>query len=422
MDHGIALETSAPATPEQNGHSERSEGVLLTKARAMRIGANLPGRLWPETIRAAAYIHNRTPLKKLGWITPFEKVTGNKPNLSHLKAYGCKAYSLRKDLPRTYKLAERAFIGYLVGYDSTNIFRIWIPSQDKVIRTRDVTFNETSFYDPTETDIGKILGKENRNPPPTTKEQTTLKQPFNLKLRKTRLPVNCQHLQNQWNPKYKLSYHKKLWSNKNKHKNKLSNDLDLCYQLNIAADITEETIIPEKSSRSSRNQNPNYSNDPFKKPRKPQKEAYAATLAQTQEYPKSTFYNAFSAAIHTPRPTTTLHRDNLPPEPKNFEELLNHPFGDRFMNALLEEIKKLEQIQTWKQVLATQEHAAKKQILPLTWVFKYKFDEEGYLIKFKARLCVRGDLQSTAQDTYAATLAARIFRGLMAIMAAFDLE
>ena len=43
-------------------------------------------------------------------------------------------------------------------------------------------------------------------------------------------------------------------------------------------------------------------------------------------------------------------------------------------------------------------------------------------MKFKARLCVRGNLQSTEQDTYAATLAARTFRALMAIAAAFDLE
>jgi Reverse transcriptase (RNA-dependent DNA polymerase) len=60
--------------------------------------------------------------------------------------------------------------------------------------------------------------------------------------------------------------------------------------------------------------------------------------------------------------------------------------------------------------------------LPLLWVFKYKFDTNGYLTKFKARLCVRGDLQTTEQDTYAATLAARTFRALMAISAAFDLE
>ena len=36
-----------------------------------------------------------------------------------------------------------------------------------------------------------------------------------------------------------------------------------------------------------------------------------------------------------------------------------------------------------------------KEILPLIWVFKYKLDQDGYLLKYKARLCARGDLQTT---------------------------
>ena len=43
-------------------------------------------------------------------------------------------------------------------------------------------------------------------------------------------------------------------------------------------------------------------------------------------------------------------------------------------------------------------------------------------MKHKARLVARGDLQYTAEDTYAATLAAQTFRAVMAIVAAFDLE
>ena len=63
------------------------------------------------------------------------------------------------------------------------------------------------------------------------------------------------------------------------------------------------------------------------------------------------------------------------------------------------------------------------QTLPLVWVFTYKFDTNGYLSKYKAHLCVWGDLQQlTQQDNYAATLGARIFHALMAITAAFDLE
>ena len=55
-------------------------------------------------------------------------------------------------------------------------------------------------------------------------------------------------------------------------------------------------------------------------------------------------------------------------------------------------------------------------------MFKYKFDEKKYFSKYKARLCARGDLQKIQQNTYAATLAARIFRALMALVNAFDLE
>ena len=44
-------------------------------------------------------------------------------------------------------------------------------------------------------------------------------------------------------------------------------------------------------------------------------------------------------------------------------------------------------------------------------------------MKYTAHLCVRGDLQLITQaETYAATLAARTFRALMAVTAAFDLE
>ena len=56
------------------------------------------------------------------------------------------------------------------------------------------------------------------------------------------------------------------------------------------------------------------------------------------------------------------------------------------------------------------------------WVFTYKFDQDGYLTKYKARLVARRDLQYTLEDTYAATLAAQTFRAVIAIVAAFDLD
>jgi DNA-directed RNA polymerase subunit L len=47
-----------------------------------------------------------------------------KPDLSHLHVFGYHAYPLIKNIPHKDKLEPRAHLGYLVNYDSTNIYRI----------------------------------------------------------------------------------------------------------------------------------------------------------------------------------------------------------------------------------------------------------------------------------------------------------
>lgn len=93
-------------------------------------------------------------------MTPYKALTGHKPTISHLHVFGCRAYALRTIIPRLDKLQPRAHSGYLLGYDSTNIFKIWIPSRKKIIRTRDVTFNDQQFYDPHELDLFHVLREE----------------------------------------------------------------------------------------------------------------------------------------------------------------------------------------------------------------------------------------------------------------------
>ena len=102
--------------------------------------------------------------------------------------------------------------------------------------------------------------------------------------------------------------------------------------------------------------------------------------------------------------------------------MLKHPHAAGFKAAIEVELKALVAKGTWREVSLDHAEKANKTPIPTRWVFKYKFDDKGYLIKYKARLCARGDLQKTDQDTFAATLAIRILRVLMAIVAAFDLE
>lgn len=158
----ITIEPSAPETQAQNGGAERSGGVIKNKARAMRSGARLPTYLWLEIFRAAVYLYNRTPKYIYRWRSPYERLytflaerdgvacERSKPDQRHLRVYGCKAFAMTRDAMRhsnrLEKLNPRAWIGYLVGYQSTNIYRIWNPKLGTVISTRDVTFNEDGCF------------------------------------------------------------------------------------------------------------------------------------------------------------------------------------------------------------------------------------------------------------------------------------
>ena len=61
-------------------------------------------------------------------------------------------------------------------------------------------------------------------------------------------------------------------------------------------------------------------------------------------------------------------------------------------------------------------------LIPLRWLFKYKFDVAGFIAKYKARIVARGDKEPlTGEDYYAATLAFKMWRTLMALANTFNL-
>lgn len=98
--------------------------------------------------RTTGHLLNRAPTQQLGWKTPFEALHGCKSDLSHLHVYRCKSFYLQHKIPRKDKLLPRAHIGYLVSYDSTNIFRIWRPDKSRVICVRDAVFDEEAILFP----------------------------------------------------------------------------------------------------------------------------------------------------------------------------------------------------------------------------------------------------------------------------------
>jgi hypothetical protein len=140
---GIHHQFTAAYSPQQNGKAERKNRSLLETARAL--ARKLPGFLWEEAVRAANYIRNRCPTRALYHITPYEKLTGMKPDLSHLRIFGSTAYCHIPREKRT-KLDPKAIRTIFVGYDSqSKAYRCYCPLRKKILLSRDVLFDETEI-------------------------------------------------------------------------------------------------------------------------------------------------------------------------------------------------------------------------------------------------------------------------------------
>ena len=141
------LRTTPPHTPESNATSERFNRVLGERTRAMLKDKQLPLFLWPEAMKTITYLSNRTTTVAVGnkILTPFEILNDIKPDIAHLRVFGCKAFAYNFDIARK-KLDDKAKPGVLVGYNLTlSAYRIYLPQQEgKFIKSGHVVFHEKS--------------------------------------------------------------------------------------------------------------------------------------------------------------------------------------------------------------------------------------------------------------------------------------
>jgi hypothetical protein len=137
---GIKVKMRSPDTPAKLGGAERAGATIVTVARVLRIHAGLPKTLANELVCTAARLLNITPTRSINWRTPQEMVTGVRPDLSRLHVIGSLGFVLNEHLPRGDKLEDRTFKGFLLGYDASNIYRVWLPVTNRVICVHDVRF------------------------------------------------------------------------------------------------------------------------------------------------------------------------------------------------------------------------------------------------------------------------------------------
>ena len=141
---GIEHQYTIPKTPEQNGVSERFNRTLIEKVRSMLADSELPHSFWAEALSTAAYLVNRSPTKTLDDITPFEAWYGKKPNVNHLRVFGCLTYiHIPKDERK--KLDPKAKRCIFLGYGTSRKgYRLYNRKTSSITHSRDIVCNESS--------------------------------------------------------------------------------------------------------------------------------------------------------------------------------------------------------------------------------------------------------------------------------------
>jgi hypothetical protein len=148
-EHGIQRKYSCSYSPQQNGVVERKNGHIVEITCAMLNEKNLPIYFWAKAVATIVYIMNRTPTTVVHGMTPEEKFTGKKLDVSHLIVFGYIAYMHVPNEKRS-KLDPKAKKCIFIGYSSKQKgYRCFNPSIRKLQVSRDVVFDEmVSWYSP----------------------------------------------------------------------------------------------------------------------------------------------------------------------------------------------------------------------------------------------------------------------------------
>lgn len=141
-DQGIEQTTTAPYTPQSNGVAERINRTIMEKARVMLKRSNLGLENWPEAVPQEAMLYNRTPTKDKP--SPFERLTGKKPDLSTIRKFGCLVYARIPPDKRT-KLQDKALKMALLGTMPGKQHKLLDLDTGNIVYVRHAQFNETVF-------------------------------------------------------------------------------------------------------------------------------------------------------------------------------------------------------------------------------------------------------------------------------------
>ncbi|KAD0079197.1 hypothetical protein E3N88_44807 [Mikania micrantha] len=144
---GITRQLTTPYTPQHNGIIERRNQTILNLTRSILKAMNMPQSFWVEAIRHLIFLLDRLPIKFMKNQTSYEVLKGKRPNLEHLRVFGCIGH-VKIPTIHTKKLDNRSEkMIHLGAEEGSKAYRMFDVNSGRIILSRDVKFQETQGWD-----------------------------------------------------------------------------------------------------------------------------------------------------------------------------------------------------------------------------------------------------------------------------------
>ena len=362
---GIKIEMTAPDSSSQNGVAKWMNQTIVELGRTMLRARNIPLYLWDFAVIYAAYVWNRTHTQALKGTTPYQIWKGVKSDISHLCEFGAPVWILHQGEQHRHKLETRSHQNIFVGFeDGSKSVKYYKHKLRKILISQNYRFlTLADSLMPTETEgieIDLLDNHHSEGEPDTTPDQDA------------KMDVDIPSARRKLHQDTKLD--------------------DMSISSTVRLNIKRKTGEDD--------QNSHFQDKEWRNIQKQVKIDYKQLHKRSEWFSDETedvnvevsignlIYNAFG--------DTPLGSD----DPKTLREAKDSPEWPQWEKAVETELQQLEDMGVWK--LENQP----EDMIPIgnKWVLIWKYDREGKLIKYKARLVVKGCAQRPGFDfneTYA---------------------
>ena len=111
----------------------------------MLISSKLPKFYWAKAVNTGCYLINRCMIRSVLNKTPYELLKGRKPNLGHLRAFGCVCFIHNNDKNNLGKFDAKSDEGFFLCYSSlSKAYKVLNNRTYLVEESVHVVFNENN--------------------------------------------------------------------------------------------------------------------------------------------------------------------------------------------------------------------------------------------------------------------------------------